>query len=129
MPKVVTTLTETRSSTQGFCEQLKNQGQRLNPQFITIVTKGWANLGLSWHEAIQRIATSVWPVINDVTNRPFVSTTDLEVIDTVGDPNVGYCPPGTRPSSWALPGMGPDDVVLWHTSEGGPPIGRMPSQS
>ena len=77
----------------------------------------------------QRFAASVWPVINDVTHRPFISTTDLEVINAAGDPNVGYYPPGTRPSSWALPGMEHDDVVLWHTNEGGPPMGRRLSQS
>ena len=39
MSKVVTTLTETRSASQGFCERFKNQGMRLNPQFIATVTR------------------------------------------------------------------------------------------
>ena len=97
MPKVVTPLTETRSTSQGFCERFKNQGKRLNRLFIATVTKGWANLGLYWNEAIERYAKGAWMVINDVNHRPFVVTTIFNIINAGGEPNVGYYPLTARP--------------------------------
>ena len=83
--------------------------------------KGWANLGLYWNEAIERYAKGAWMVINDVNHRPFVVTADFDIINAGGDPNVGYYPATARRSHWAMPDMGPDDVVLWHTNRDGSP--------
>ena len=75
MPKVVTILTETRTGSQGFCERVKKQGQRLNPQLIVAITAGWANVGLRFNICIAQFVTDMWPIINDRNQRPFVSTT------------------------------------------------------
>ena len=92
--------------------------------------KGWANLGMHWNEAIERHARGAWMVINDLANRPFVVTTDDDVISAGGDPNVGYYQATVRRSHWTMPGMGPDDVVLWHTNRGraSPHIEERPSR-
>ena len=124
MPKVVTPLTETRSTSQGFCERFKAQGQRLNPQFIATVNKGWANLGMHWNDAIERHANDAWRTISDVANRLFVVTIDDDVISAGGDPNIGYYQATVRRAHWTMPGMGPDDVVLWHTNGGESPHQR-----
>ena len=59
--------------------------------------------------------------INDLAKRPFVVTTDNDVISAEGDPNVGLYTNAGRRARWTMPGMEPDDVVLWHTNRGNSP--------
>ena len=123
---MVAILTETRSGSQGFCERFKNQGLRLNPQYIAVITTGWTNVGLRYNIAIQLLVSEMWPIINDINRRLFTSTTSVEEEADGTDPSVVHYQPR---ASWAFPGMEHDFVVVWHTNKDGTPYRKWPLQS